>query len=91
MKRKRPKSIRFPVLLIVLGAMVIACGIYLALHGKSFTAEQNNHLFNNTENITLSATCGDESVLAVDRVYFNDKKLICLDQDFIKFLLHLII
>ena len=79
MKGKRPKSIRFPVLFIVLGAMVIACGIYLALHGKSFTAEQNNHLFNNTENITLSATCGDESVLAVDRVYFNDKKLICLD------------
>ena len=79
MKGKRRNNIRFPVLFIVLAAMVLACAGYLIVHGGTYTAELINVKNDFLEDNDLSATSGNEQIIAVDKVYFNDKHLICAD------------
>lgn len=79
MKESKVKYIRFPVLFIVLATIALTCSIYVSIHGSTYTAEQINHIFNKYEDIELSAKSNDENILAVEKVYFNDNHLICVD------------
>ena len=79
MKGSKVKYIRFPVLFIVLATIALTCSIYVSIHGSTYTAEQINHIFNKYEDIELSAKSNDENILAVEKVYFNDNHLICVD------------
>ena len=79
MKESKLRKIRFPVLLIVLAAMAIASVAYVVINGNTYTAEQINYIFDHLDDADLSAKSQDENILAVDKVYFNDKHLICVD------------
>ena len=79
MKGSKVKYIRFPVLFIVLATMALTCAIYVSVHGSTYTAEQINQVFNDYKNIELSAKSKDENIIAVEKVYFNDNHLICVD------------
>ena len=79
MKGKKVKTIRFPVMFIALAAMVITCVVYVALHGATFTAEQIYYSFNDPGSLELSAETLDRSIVEVDKVYFNETDILCVD------------
>ena len=79
MKEKRVKYVRFPVLLAVVLVMLFSCAGYLIVNGGSYTAELTGIQYDYPGNAALSVISRDENILAADRVYFNDKHLICAD------------
>ena len=79
MDGKKLKNIRFPVLVAVLAAMLLACAGYLIVHGSTYTAELINIKNDYLKDEDLSATSKNEDILAVDKIYHNDKHIICVD------------
>ena len=79
MKEKRVKYVRFPVLLAVVLVMLFSCAGHLVVNGGSYTAELSGIQYDYPGNAALSVMSRDENILAADRVYFNDKHLICAD------------
>ena len=79
MKKRKVKAVRFPVLFIVLAAIAIGCAAFILAHGSTYTAEMINIKNEYIEDKDISATSQDEDIIAVDKVYLNDKHLICVD------------